>query len=140
MSLVLDKSGSMNRNGGSQALPPAVTNFVNYFDDNNDQVAEVSFSSVAATDVTIRTGFVSPITNAVSSMAFGGATYAQGGLLNGQTEIESVPVVQGGERCESSDIFHRRVGEHQRGQSELPALNFFELWWMCTSRGRRRVV
>jgi Flp pilus assembly protein TadG len=95
MSLVLDKSGSMNRNGGAQALPPAVTNFIGYFDDNNDQVADVSFSSVAATDVRISTGFIAPITTAVNSMVFGGATYAQGGLLNAQAQIQSVPVAQG---------------------------------------------
>jgi Flp pilus assembly protein TadG len=31
MSLVLDKSGSMNLNGGAQALPLAVVNFLTYF-------------------------------------------------------------------------------------------------------------
>src|SRR5262249_11508565 len=44
MSLVLDKSGSMNKNGGASALPPAVVNFLSYFDDTSDQVSEVSFS------------------------------------------------------------------------------------------------
>jgi len=51
MSLVLDKSGSMNKNGGAQALPPAVDNFLTYFDNNTDEVADVSFSSVASVDV-----------------------------------------------------------------------------------------
>ena len=95
MSLVLDKSGSMNRNGGAQALPPAVDNFLTYFDNNADQVADVSFSSVASVDVSIRTNFLNPITNAVNSMPFGGATYSQGGLLDGQTQINSVTVAAG---------------------------------------------
>jgi Flp pilus assembly protein TadG len=95
MSLVLDKSGSMNRNGGAQALPPAVDNFLSYFDDNSDQVAMVSFSSVSSVDVTIRSNFKNTITNAVNGMPFGGATYAQGGLLNGQAQINSVNTAPG---------------------------------------------
>jgi Flp pilus assembly protein TadG len=95
MSLVLDKSGSMNLNGGAQVLPSAVVNFIGYFDDVSDKVAMVSFSSVSTTDVTIRTTFKSPITTAVNSMAFGGATYAQGGLLDGQTQINGVTTVSG---------------------------------------------
>ena len=39
MSLVLDRSGSMTLNGGAQALPSAVDNFLTYFDNANDQVA-----------------------------------------------------------------------------------------------------
>ncbi len=89
MSLVLDRSGSMNLNGGAQALPPAVTNFLNYFDNNTDQVAEVSFSSIATTDVNIQTQFVTPITNAVNRMTFGGATFSEMGLQAGQTQINN---------------------------------------------------
>src|ERR1700687_4000640 len=70
MSLVLDKSGSMNKNGGAQALPPAVDNFLTYFDNNTDQVADISFSSVASVDVRMGTNFFNPITNAVNSMKF----------------------------------------------------------------------
>ena len=95
MSLVLDKSGSMNLNGGAQALPPAVDNFLTYFDNATDQVADVSFSSVASVDVSIRTNFLNPITNAVNKMAFAGATYSQGGLLDGQAQINSVTVAPG---------------------------------------------
>jgi Flp pilus assembly protein TadG len=95
MSLVLDKSGSMNKNGGAQALPPAVDNFLTYFDNNTDQVADVSFSSVASVDVSIRTNFLNPITNAVNNIRFAGATYSQGGLLDGQAQINSVTVAPG---------------------------------------------
>lgn len=95
MSVVLDKSGSMNLNGGAQVLPSAVVNFVGYFDDTSDKVAMVSFSSVSTTNVTIRSTFKSLITTAVNSLAFGGATYAQGGLLDGQTQINGVTTVSG---------------------------------------------
>ena len=95
MSLVLDKSGSMNFNGGAQALPPAVVNFLGNFDDTNDRVAMVSFSSIAKVDVNIGTNFKSAITNAVQSMAFGGATYSQAGLLDGQSQINSLTVLPG---------------------------------------------
>ena len=92
MSLILDKSGSMNLNGGATALPPAVTNFVGYFDDTTDQVAEISFSSLAQVDVTMRTGFTSPITGAVDAMKFAGSTFTQNGLSLGQAQIDSVNV------------------------------------------------
>jgi Flp pilus assembly protein TadG len=95
MSLVLDRSGSMTRNGGSTALPPAVVNFLSYFDNSTDQVAEVSFSSVATVDVPIGTGFTSPITSAVDSMVFKGATFTQAGLLDGQAQINSVATSPG---------------------------------------------
>lgn len=97
MSLVLDKSGSMTMNGGEQALPPAVINFLTYFDNNTDQVAEVSFSSIATTDVTIRTAFDTPITNAVNKLVFAGATFSQAGLLAAQTQINSVTTPAGEE-------------------------------------------
>jgi Flp pilus assembly protein TadG len=91
MSLVLDRSGSMNLNGGASALPPAVQSFIKFFDDSIDQVAMVSFSSTSTVDVPIRTFFQLPITTAAGNMRFGGATFAQGGLLNGQAQINSVP-------------------------------------------------
>ena len=95
MSLVLDRSGSMNNNGGAQALPPSVDNFLTYFDNNNDLIADVSFSSVASVDVKMGTNFLNPITKAVNKMAFGGATYSQGGLLDGQSQINGVAVAAG---------------------------------------------
>jgi Flp pilus assembly protein TadG len=95
MSLVLDRSGSMNLNGGAQALPSAVDNFLTYFDNANDQVADVSYASLASVDVPIQTNFVTPITNAVGRMAFGGATYSQSALLAGQTQINKIVVAPG---------------------------------------------
>jgi von Willebrand factor type A domain len=95
MSIILDKSGSMTLNGGSTALGPAVTNFIGYFDNVSDQVAMVSFQSIANPDVTMRTSFKTPITNAVNAMVFGGGTFSDAGLRAGQTQIINVPVVAG---------------------------------------------
>jgi len=92
MSLVLDRSGSMNINGGAGALPGAVTNFISYFDNGNDNVAEISFSSVDSVDVKMNTGFVAPITSAVESMVFGGGTFAQAGLQDGFNQVLTKPV------------------------------------------------
>ncbi len=90
LSLVLDKSGSMLLNGGSTALPPSVDDFLGYFIEGTDQVGEVSFSSIATQDVAITKTFQTPITNSVRGMAFGGATFAQGGLLDAQTQVTGV--------------------------------------------------
>ena len=51
MTMVLDRSGSMTGNGGSTALPPAVTSFVNDFNNTTDEVAMASFSSNATVNV-----------------------------------------------------------------------------------------
>ncbi len=90
LSLVLDKSGSMNLNGGATALPPSVNDFLGYFIEGTDQLGEVSFSSIANADVAISKTFQTPIKNKVNAMAFGGATYAQGGLLDAQTQVAGV--------------------------------------------------
>jgi len=85
----------MNLNGGAQALPSAVDNFLTYFDNANDQVADVSYASLASVDVPIQTNFVTPITNAVGRMAYVGATYSQSALLAGQTQINKIVVAPG---------------------------------------------
>ena len=95
ISLVLDKSGSMTLNGGARALPPAVINFLSYFDDSNDRMAEVSFSALSTVDVSVRTGFTAPITSAVNGMKFGGNTFTQAGLQDGQTQLNSVTLAAG---------------------------------------------
>lgn len=90
LSLVLDRSGSMNDNGGAQALSPAVQDFLGYFIDNIDHLSEVSFSTTATVDVPMTTQFNYQISSSVNRMRFGGATYAQGGLLDGQSQINGV--------------------------------------------------
>ena len=95
MTLVLDRSGSMQNNGGSTALPPAVTTFVNYFDNANDEVAMVSYASNAGVDVAINYNFKTPITNAVNAMKFSGGTFGPGGLTLAKAQNDSVPVQPG---------------------------------------------
>ena len=96
MTLVLDRSGSMQSNGGAAALPAAVTTFVNYFDNANDEVAMVSFASNANVDVAINYNFISPITNAVKAMKFSGGTFGPGGLTLAKAQNDSV-IVQSGQ-------------------------------------------
>jgi Flp pilus assembly protein TadG len=97
MSLVLDRSGSMTGNGGSTALPPAVTTFINYFDNNNDEVAMTSFASNATVDVAIGYQFITPITNAVNAMKsnFTGGTFGPGGLTLAKAQNDSVSIPVG---------------------------------------------
>jgi Flp pilus assembly protein TadG len=97
MSLVLDRSGSMQTNGGASALPPAVGTFVNYFDNSQDKVAMVSFASNATVDVAIGTNFITPITSAANALSghFSGGTFGPGGLTLGKSQNESVPVIPG---------------------------------------------
>jgi Flp pilus assembly protein TadG len=82
MTLVLDRSGSMNDNGGAQALPPAVQTFVSYFSDTLDQAAVSTFSSTARLDLAMKRPFTTDVTNVVNGLVgnFGGGTYSQGGL------------------------------------------------------------
>jgi hypothetical protein len=87
MSLVLDRSGSMNFSGGAAALPPAVINFTNRFAVGIDHLSEISFSSIGSVDVPMTTSFKSPITDSVNSMQFWGASFPQGGLQDGLDQI-----------------------------------------------------
>lgn len=89
MALILDKSGSMQENGGQQALPPAVKNFISFFDDSQDHVADVSFSTLANIDVAMTQPFVSTIDSAVNAMQFGGGTNSYAAMSNAQTEIQN---------------------------------------------------
>ncbi|HVN28553.1 MAG TPA: TadE/TadG family type IV pilus assembly protein [Candidatus Binataceae bacterium] len=95
MSLVLDQSYSMTGNGGGAALPTAVTNFVNQFDDTQDHVAVVSFGTYATTGVKMSSSppFKSAVSTYVNKMGFAltdGYTFAQTGLDNGLAQINSV--------------------------------------------------
>ncbi len=93
MSLMLDRSGSMQHNGGWSALPPAVTAFVNDFDDANDYVASTSFASNATVDFAIAHNFKTPITNLMNSWGkseFAGGTFGPGALVLAQAQNDSV--------------------------------------------------
>jgi hypothetical protein len=93
MSLVLDVSASMKSNGGEAALAPAVENFVNDFDPNNndaiDHVSMVSFGSSGQLNVDNAQPFKNSIDTAVSAVNWGVTNYtnSEQGLKLGQTEI-----------------------------------------------------
>jgi Flp pilus assembly protein TadG len=95
MALVLDQSYSMTQNGGSSALPPAVTDFVNQFDDTQDHIAVVSFATTATIGVQMQNSppFKSAVSTYVNAMGFtltNCYTFAQTGLDNGLAQINSV--------------------------------------------------
>jgi Flp pilus assembly protein TadG len=95
MALVLDQSYSMTSNGGSTALPSAVTNFVNQFNDTADHVAVVSFATIPTIGVKMTSSppFKSAVSTYVNQMTFSlsnAYTFAQTGLDNGLTQINSV--------------------------------------------------
>jgi Flp pilus assembly protein TadG len=85
VTFVLDRSGSMTLNGGATAVPPAVIDGVVLLNSSVDQVAVVSFSSDARTEVPLTTNFQNSVNSAVNSMCFGGATWSYGGLQLAQT-------------------------------------------------------
>ncbi len=95
MSLVLDISYSMEQNGGSTALAPAVEAFIADFDPNNndtiDWVSMVTFGSSAVVDVPNTQPFKDAIDTAVAQKFWAGGiinyTNSQAGLLDGQTQI-----------------------------------------------------
>ncbi len=99
LGLVLDVSGSMNKNDGAQALPPAVQTFVSYFSNTLDQVSVSTFSdfgsptpnnaSTLALNLGIEHNFSSDVTNLTNSMVgnFWGGTYTQGGLDDAAAQL-----------------------------------------------------
>ena len=55
----------MKSNGGATVLPGDVKNFITYFDEGIDNIAEISFAGARSDDVPMTTNFVTPIDNAV---------------------------------------------------------------------------
>ena len=80
MSLVLDRSGSMDNNHdkGGAALQSAVPNFIDDFSNTSDEVSMISFASNATVDFPINYNFITPITNAVKALKFAGGTFGTG--------------------------------------------------------------
>lgn len=89
MSLVLDRSGSMERNGGSKKLGSSVVTFINMFDDTIDHAGMVSYASHAREDVTIQQPFCKKIGDAAKAIEFGGGTFSEGGLTNAFRQVQS---------------------------------------------------
>jgi Flp pilus assembly protein TadG len=79
MSLILDRSGSMNSNGGGTALKVAVPNFVADFINGTDHIAMVSFATYSSVDVALTNQFLTPIKSAVNNLNFTGGTFGTGG-------------------------------------------------------------
>jgi Flp pilus assembly protein TadG len=95
MTLVLDRSGSMQSNGGSTALPPAVTSFISNFDDVNDIAAMVSFAGAASVDVPMQRPFKTQIENAANALVFNFNTCSDEGLTNALPQQNSVTISPG---------------------------------------------
>ncbi len=99
MTLVLDRSGSMNpgngTTGGGAYLPGAVTSFLTNFNDAIDQAAMVSFATTATADVPMKQPFNSTISAAANNLIWCGGTFSQGGLTNALVQENSVFVPPG---------------------------------------------
>jgi Flp pilus assembly protein TadG len=105
VSLVLDRSGSMNGNGGAQNLPGAVIGFVNLFSDGVDIMSESSFSYGGRTDVTMQHPFKALITASVNSMNFNGYTASESGLRRAMEQNRTVVTVPGDNQVKAIVFF-----------------------------------
>jgi Flp pilus assembly protein TadG len=92
MSLVLDRSGSMNDNQGAGALKAAVPIFIGLFLNGTDHIAMVSFGDNARVDVPMTTNFASSIDSAVSGLNFDGATFGTGAGTNPHDTAHGPPL------------------------------------------------
>jgi Flp pilus assembly protein TadG len=112
MTLVLDRSGSMDPSGGSTEggayLPTAVINFINVFQDNVDQAAVVTFATTATNDVPIGSPFRAKVASAVNRIAssnlWAGGTFSYGGMTNALT-IENSVVVPANQQVIKAVVF-----------------------------------
>jgi Flp pilus assembly protein TadG len=81
MSIVLDRSGSMDLDGGETALKAAVPAFIANFNNSaagGDELAMISFSSNARVDFGMNYQWQTPIDNAVAAMNPVGGTFGTG--------------------------------------------------------------
>ncbi len=95
VTLVLDRSASLNAPGVPAALEAGVTSFLSGFSESNDSVGLVSFASTATVDVPTGSPFKARIATAVNNLNFGGSTFMQGGLSNALVQEQSVVVPPG---------------------------------------------
>lgn len=94
LSLVLDRSGSMNVNGGAAALPDAVTTFIDLFDDSFDRAAMVSYASHARVDVQMAQPFQDRIRRQIERLQFDEWTASEHAIELGRQQVESVKLKQ----------------------------------------------
>lgn len=102
VTLVLDHAGVMNPASpgstmGGPYLAGAVTNFINDFSDNFDQVAMVSFASTPNVDVPMTNVFRRAILSAATNLFYAGGAFAAGGLTNGLIQSASAVATTQGE-------------------------------------------
>jgi hypothetical protein len=102
VTLVLDHAGLMNpalpgSTMGGAYLPGAVTNFINDFSDNFDQMAMVSFASTPHVDVPMTNVFRRAILAAATNLFYTGGDFAAGGLTNGLLQSASAVASTQGE-------------------------------------------
>lgn len=92
LSLVLDRSGSMQGNQGWSMLPPAVDTFVDFFEDGSDRMSLTTYASAARVDVTMRRPFKQDVIAAVPRdfFEYGGFTFIDGGLELARRQNEFV--------------------------------------------------
>ncbi len=93
MAFVIDKSGSLN--SVWPQVQSAATQFVNYFDANQDRVALVMYSSNTVVFDPINTGRgfnKSSLTSHIAGASSGGFTAMSEGLYRGWDELRRVPI------------------------------------------------
>jgi len=93
LGLALDRSGSMQTNGGCQQLPPAAKAFIDYFDEDSDFASLTTFASHSRVDVPVQAPFKTLIKDAIPAICatqFTGYTFIEGGLRHAFEENESL--------------------------------------------------
>jgi Flp pilus assembly protein TadG len=98
MTVVLDRSGSMQTNAPPPALSNAVTQFIDQFDDTNDSVALISFAADVTENFAMQTGtFQTAIITDTKTIQknFNGATWSDGALQMAKTEEAKVLALPG---------------------------------------------
>lgn len=87
--LVLDQSGSLERNDAWDDLQDAAKDFVEFFDDDIDQMALVSFQLRGTNRFSLAGGFSNPVRNRIDAMQSDGDTNAGEGLRLAHVQLIS---------------------------------------------------
>lgn len=89
LALALDRSKSMQDNGGCQQLPPAAKTFIDYFDDSFDLASLTTYASHSRVDVPVQQPFKTLIKNAIPTICatqYLGYTFIEGGLKDAHAQ------------------------------------------------------
>ncbi len=86
--VVVDRSASMLENGGgATGLPPAVVQFLDFFDTSSDNIGIVSFGSSARLEMPMTTNFIFAGTNNLID-AYESETNNDGSLINNEPGVD----------------------------------------------------